>query len=281
VETLGDADMKSERYRLCRAALAPAILVTLAIAGCGPAKPQVILESPANYPATWEDRKLYHTPQAYIYARSETAAGEADAWLKEVKKYVKREYKRDLDKGVVVVMDPMDAPIARSLEDELAIERDPAIMPTQPRHSKTVEELRKKMTDEGIPEMPMVRGATLPLVESPRWAVLFLNTPPTCWAVTAPSHELAVECGIDVTAGALRKKKPDLTPEQARKAASMFSGTMAKGFEIPRGDMVFILWVQQQKDWSDEQRRTAIIKRLRYTCQSNWLPAPKDEDLEW
>jgi hypothetical protein len=257
-----------------------AILVAISAAGCGPAKPQVVLDTPENYPAKWGERTLYHTPQGYIYARSETAAGEADAWLKEVKKYIKREYKRDLDKGVVVVLDPVDSPIVRTLEEEMALERDPSIMPTQPRKPKTVAELRKKMADEGIPEAPSVRGVTIPLTRE-KLRQMDFSLPPTCWAVAAPSHELAVECGIDVGAAALRKKKPELTPEQARKGASMFSGTMAKAFEITRGDPVFILWVQQQKDWSDDQRRESIVKRLRYTCQSNWLPAPKDEDLEW
>ncbi|HVP10875.1 MAG TPA: hypothetical protein VMV94_06750 [Phycisphaerae bacterium] len=257
-------------------------VVTAAVfaAGCGPAKPQVILDTPTNYPAKCGDRTLYHTPQGYIYARSETAAGEADTWLKEVKKYVKQEYKRDLGKGIVVVMDPVDQPVARTIEEELVMERDPSIMPTQPRRPKTPEELRKKMADQGVPEAPMVRGTPLPLTPA-KLRQMGLGVPPASWAVAAPSHELAVECGTDVGAGALHKKKPDWTPEQAKKAASMFGSSFAKAFEISRGDAVFMLWAQQQKDWSDEQRRNAILKRQRYTCQSNWLPAPKDEDLEW
>jgi hypothetical protein len=272
--------MQSTWNSACRLLLGSAFLAAIWAIGCGPAKPQVVLDAPENYPAKLGDRKLYHTPQAYIYARSETAAGEADGWLKEVKKYVKREYKRDMDKGVVVVMDPVDAPLVRTMEEEMALERDPSIMPTQPRRPKTVAELRRKMADQGIPEAPSVRGATIPLTHE-KLRQMGLDAPPTCWAVAAPSHELAVECGIDVGAGALRKKKPDLTSEQARKGASMISGTMAKGFEIPRGDVVFLVWTQRQKDWSDDQRRDAILKRLRHTYQSNWLPAPKDEDLEW
>ena len=153
-------------------------------------------------------------------------------------------------------------------------------MPTQPRRPKTPEELRKKMAEQGVPEVPSVRGATVPLTRD-KLRQMGLETPAASWAVAAPSHELAVECGIDVMTAVLRKKKPEMTAEQARKGASMVSGMMAKGFEIPRGDTVFTLWAEQQKDWSDEQRRNAIVKRQRYTCQSNWLPAPKDEELEW
>ena len=61
----------------------------------------------------------------------------------------------------------------------------------------------------------------------------------------------------------------------------MFGGMFAKPFEMPRGDPVFILWAQQQGDWSDDPRRDAIGKRLRYTFKTNGLPVPKDEDLEW
>jgi hypothetical protein len=248
--------------------------------GCGPARPKVLLESPAEYPDNWADRQLYHTPQGYIYARSETAAGEADEWLKEVKGYIKRKYKSELGKGVVVVMEPADEPVARTLEDELALERDPALMPTKPRKPKTVEEFRRKMADEGIPEGAMVRGATIPLPAG-RLRQMGLNAAAADWAVAAPSHALAVDCGIEVGASALRKKKPDLTPEQARKGASMFGSSFAKGFEITRGDPVFVLWAQRQKDWSDDQRREAIKERMRHTCRSHWLPAPKNEDLEW
>jgi len=92
---------------------------------------------------------------------------------------------------------------------------------------------------------------------------------------------LAVECGIEVGTAALRKNRPNIPEEQSRKAANMMGGTLAKAFEITRGDPVFWLWAERQREWSDDKKRDAIRDRIRHTCRSNGLPPPKDEDLEW
>jgi hypothetical protein len=252
----------------------------LVASGCGPTPPKVILETPKDFPAKLGERKLYHTPQAYIYARTDVAAGEADQWVKEVRDYVQRKYQRDLGKGVVIVMDPADEPIVQTLEEEMVLERDPTLITAPPRKPKSIAEIRKKLADEGVPEGPSIRGTTIPL-SGQMLRRLGLNLPDMPWAVAAPGHELAVECGIDVGTSVFRKKKPELTPEQARKMASMVSGTLAKSFEIVRGEPVLILWVQRQDDWPAEQKREEIRERIRHTFRANWLPAPKEEDLEW
>lgn len=265
---------------LSRLAVGMIALGAIVAAGCGPSKPSVVLEAPKDYPAALGAKTLYHTPQGYIYAASEIAAGEADGWLKEVKSYVKHTYKRELGKGVVIVMEPSDRPVAATLEEELAMERDPTLIVTPPRKPKPVEDLRRRLAEKGMPEQAMLRGVTVPLTAE-KLRQLGLQLPGVPWAAATPSHALAVECGLDVAVGAICKQRPDITPEQARRAASWMPGNLAKAFEITRGDPVFILWTQQQKDWSDDQRRQAILERLRHTCRSNWLPAPKDEDLEW
>ncbi len=255
-------------------------LVALCGVGCGPGKPELLAESPKGYPTVFGERRLYHTPRGYIYARSEEKAGEADQWLKEVRGYVKRKHKRELGKGVVIVMDPTDEPVASTLEQTLALERDPVLMPVPPRHPKSSEELRAKMAKDGVPEAAMVRGATIPLSAS-KLREMGLELPSVEWAVAAPSHDLAVECAIDVGAGVARKKRPDLTEEQARKVGALVSGSLAKGFELARGNPVFVLWAQRQGDWSAEQKCVAILERLKHTLRSNWLPVPRDEELEW
>lgn len=250
------------------------------ITGCGPQPPKIVLEAPPDVPAEYNGRKLFHTPQAYIYARNKEAAGEADRWVTDVKKYIKRNYKCELEKGLVVVMDPGDPPVAQTLEEAYLLERDPAIMVTTPRHAKSLADLRKRMAAEGLPEPPSVKGMSLVLPPRKRQE-LRLENPATAWAAVAPSHALAVECGIEVGAAGLRKKKPEWTEEQSRKAATMFKDSLAKAFEIGRGNPVLIAWVQRQSDWSDDQRREAILKYIRHVFKSNWLPAPKEEDLEW
>jgi hypothetical protein len=269
----------TDRMRFFARAIFPALVAVCCI-GCGPKKPELLAESPKGFPTTVGERRLFATPRGYIYARSEEKAGDVDQWLKEVQGYIRREYKRELDRGVVVVMDPTDQPIACTLEEELAIERDPALLPVPPRHPKRPEEYREKMSKDGVPEAAMVRGATIPLTAS-RLRAMGVDLPSVEWAVAAPSHELAEDCATDVGAGVAKKKKPELTNEQARRIGAFVSGSLVKGFELSRGDPVFVLWAQRQGDWSAEQKCAAILERLKHTLRSNWLPVPKDEELEW
>lgn len=254
-------------------------LVALVLAGCGPSKP-VLLDRPADWPVACGARKLFNSPDAYIYARDEADVAEAAGWVKETRDYINRKYRAELGKGLVLVQSPGDAPVVSTLEQELALERDPANVVTPMRHPQSAAELRNRLAAEGVPEGPTVRGATVPLPPD-KLAALGLRLPPLPWAVAAPSHALAVGCAVEVGTAAFRKKRPDLSEEQARKLADLTKNTLAKSFEIGRGDVVFILWAQQQKGWSDDQRREAILSKLRQTFRSNWLPVPTDEALGW
>ncbi len=240
----------------------------------------MLLERPAEFPATWERRALFNTPSAYIYARNEQAAGEADRVVKEVAAYVQRRHKRELGKGLVWIREPDDTPAARTLEEVDDLKNDPGLVRTPPAKEKPVAEVRREMSENGIPEAPTVRGASLPL-SSTRLRRLGLDAPDVPWAVTFPSQALAEACGVEVFAPALRKKQPSLSVAEARDAASRFSGLTAKPFLMTRGQPVFVMWAQQQADWSDDQRRDAIRRYIRDVCRANGLPAPRDDDLSW
>lgn len=249
-------------------------------AGCGPRPPKVVLDAPGGMPRDLAGRQLFHTPQAYIYARSDLAAGEVDRMVKDVATYIEREHDRELGKGLVIVMDPQDAPIAATLEAQFLLETDPSIMVTRPSHPKTVKEVRQRLRDEGIPEGPSVRGTSLPIPEA-KLGDLGVVSVGSSWAVAVPSKDLAEECGIEVAVGALRKKRPDISEDRARRATASLSGTMAKPFEINRSIPIFVYWAQSQSDWSDRQRRDAIRGFIKHVFRSNWLPVPSDEELQW
>lgn len=249
-------------------------------AGCGPKAPKEILEAPPDYPAVLGARKLYHTPLAYIYARFDADAGDADRWLRDMQKYIRDKYDGELDKGIVVVMSPEDVPLATTLEDQMAIERDPSLMVTRPRNPKSVEDVRKRMREEGIPEAAMVRASPLPLSREELRKLGFANQSAP-WAVAAPSHALAEQSGVEVGIAALRKKRPDISEEQARSVVRRMASSFAKPFEMVRPIPVFILWAQGRKDWSDDQRREAIREQIKHLYRSNWMPVPSDEELQW
>lgn len=254
--------------------------VALAVAGCGPRPPEVILDRPPDFPEAVGARRLFHTPNAYIYARNDVDAGEADRWVREIKSYIKRKHKADLEKGVVLVMDPADPPVIDTLEEQVLLDRDPSIMVTRPRKPKSVEEVRKRLVDEGVPEKPMVRGTSV-VVPRSITKEMELKLPDVPWVVAAPSHALAIECGVEVGVGALRKKRPDISEEQARKVVRSLENSFAKPFEMVRGTPVYIAWVQRQAQWTDAERREAILDYLRHLYRSNWIPVPSEDELQW
>ncbi|QDV89235.1 hypothetical protein RAS2_02990 [Phycisphaerae bacterium RAS2] len=257
-------------------------LLLTVVSGCAPkaGPPKVVLAAPTDVPTDWQGKKLYNTPNAYIYAATPESAGEADRWLAELKSYISRKHKATLDKGVVIVAEPGDAPVAPTLEEQLAMEVDPALIVTAPRNPKTAAEIRKRLDEEGIPEAPMARAASLPL-SAARLAALGLNVPRADWAVVAPSHALASQSGVEVVAASLRKKNPKIDEPRSLELARKFPDMAAKPFEIVRPQPAFVLWAQRQKDWSDSQRREAILDYLKHVLRSHWLPVPEDDELGW
>lgn len=272
--------MKLSRRRYLHVLTLELGFMAIFASACGPQPPSKLLEAPADYPPTVGGRKLYHTPNAYIYARSEQDAGDADRWVRDLKDYIHDKYDAELEKGIILVMSPEDAPLASTLEEQMVLERDPSLMVTQPSHPKRVEEVRKRMQEEGIPEAAMVRAAPLPLTTDER-RKLGLGAQNAPWAVAAPSHALAEKSGIEVGTAALRKKRPDVTEEKARSLVTSMSKSFAKPFEMVRPIPVFVLWTQRQEDWTDDQRREAIREQIKQLYRSNWMPVPKDEELEW
>ncbi|MHC4272804.1 MAG: hypothetical protein ACYSUR_03940, partial [Planctomycetota bacterium] len=83
------------------------------MAACG--GPQTRLDPPAGWPLQWAERSLYHTPNAYIYASSDGAAGEADRFVGGQARSFRRQHDRDPAKGLVVVTDKGDSPYTEDL----------------------------------------------------------------------------------------------------------------------------------------------------------------------
>jgi len=83
-------------------------LLLLLVTGCAPA---VLNPNPQGWPQQWQGRQLYTTPNAYVYASNEIAAGEMDrlviAAVKDLKKYTNHSPKRLL----VIATDVNDPPV--------------------------------------------------------------------------------------------------------------------------------------------------------------------------
>ena len=80
-------------------------LIGVLWAGCAP---KVLLEAPPEWPGQWSQRELYHTPNAYIYASSDAAAGYADRMTERVVKDLADMGEGTAHKGLIIVTDKGD-----------------------------------------------------------------------------------------------------------------------------------------------------------------------------
>ncbi len=123
--------------------------------GCGPA---VVLDYPDHFPEKWSGRKLYHTPNAYIYASNPFAAREADQAVIRVADFFLREKTGATSgKGLVLVTGRWDELIDSDLVflHDLYLSRQeppkkkPELSPTELRavFQRRDEEFRKKGAD--------------------------------------------------------------------------------------------------------------------------------------
>ncbi|MCB9857936.1 MAG: hypothetical protein H6818_19810 [Phycisphaerales bacterium] len=96
------------------------LFVTAMASGCAPS---VLLKPPAEWPAEWRGRRLYHTPRALIYATSAAAAGEADRLTNGIaeKHGLPSPDQPGTSKGLVIVVDHGDAPICNDTKAWLTL----------------------------------------------------------------------------------------------------------------------------------------------------------------
>ena len=136
------------------------------LAGCGP---QTLLVRPDSWPERWSDRSLYHTPNAYIYASSAAAAGEADRFVIERVQQFQTRSGRPAAKGLVVVTDSNDDLFTPNIDSLLTIAAKGALGP----HSEDeladqfirskLAEFRDVTASVGVDPSLVCRVAALPL----------------------------------------------------------------------------------------------------------------------
>lgn len=225
-------------------------------------------------------REAFDTRHAYVLARTEQGAKNAQRLATQVADYIRKVHQRDLRKGLIVVVEPGDDPVARTLEDRLAMEQDPGLIKSPPRRTTTAAEIRNELNRGGLPERATLCGSSYPLPAARRRA-LQAPIPEVPWALVVPSDAMCNEAASDTVVAGMRRQRPDLDAEAARRAASLYVGQASKSFKLARSSQLFIVWANQQADWSDAQRREAIRTFIKKLMTAAGLPAPTDDQMDW
>ncbi len=200
--------------RMILVALPAAALLTN-LAGCGPAE---LLARPECWPEKWADRSLYHTQNAYIYASSAAAAGEADRLVSRCAKVFQDQHERRPAKGLVVVTDGNDGLFTADVESLLTIAAEGTVKPgTDEPQAQTIVKanlahFRQLTWSLGVDVSLVHRVAALPLSRAGIGRLVGLNgeqTEELGWAIAIP------------TQSALRKALWDGAPEFLEKTCGI------------------------------------------------------------
>lgn len=133
--------------------LAICMYVIGGLTGCAPSR---LLDLPEGWPTIWRGRQLYNTPNAFVYAGSAAAAGEADRLVANVASAFREEHQSEPSKPLIIVSGTRDQPIVDDQETLLRLakrseeQRETAEPMSEEEIEKEIAEMRAKMLEEGV-----------------------------------------------------------------------------------------------------------------------------------
>ncbi len=247
------------------------IALIASAAGCGPGK---LLDAPPELPTELNGRRLWHTPRAYIYAAEEATAGETDRWIAELAAHVRRTYKAELGKGLVVVIDKDEPPFVRSFEELIRLQRRTARAAAVEQHELPDDEThRRRLAGAGMTEELACRVTPFEL-DAKAIADGGLPGPmpnDLAWSISCPSESLMEKSMWQFGPKAIEEKHGKSFAVATFWAWPVAFAEAAKGFRLGRDVLVFELWTIRQDEWPIEKRRKAI---RRYTDERALVLSP-------
>lgn len=237
-----------------------------AIVGCAPA---VVLEAPADWPKEYAHRRLFNTPNAFLYAGSEEAAGEADRLIIAVARDFEKLNGRKPKKGLVFVTDAKDDFLVPNLRELVAAAKamkalQPDKTPAKDDPLAKWDETEKKMKTLGMEMDALLKALPIPLPKD--GLLLMLNLPKNVtdgadWAMAMPT-KAAVRDVVQKLIGAALKQQD--TGPLAQAMAGLLMGmvnierTVTDAFAVTRDLALYGMWVNAQADWSAEEKQKKI-----------------------
>lgn len=284
--SLGPAPADQESRALA-CAIAPTRLLCLALLGtvlfggqlaCAPAK---LLDPPAGWPVEWKNRKLFNTPNAYIYAGSDAAAGQVD----EIAARVSREFQKRTDgrpvKGLLLVNDVGEEPViadhqtyTKLMLTRSAAARNQAL--TDAQLEAQYVRIRKTMADQGTQAEMELLMTPVSLGRMDLTRMLGFESKVSdsvAWSAVISTSALIEYANRENMQSELRNRKIGLVLQVPLAPIILFEERLrnAKAF-VARDVAVFRNLAQQQADWSEEERQDETLAYMERKLNETLLP---------
>ncbi len=257
------ADSLALRGRIGRAAAW--LLGAAACGGCGPA---VLLDRPGEWPAEYAGRRLYNTPNAFIYASSVEAAGEADRLALEVARRFSSETGGRATKGLLFVQDRHDGLLLAEpqamfeLLHEGEVSQAAASAPADGAASPTWEEQKREFAEIGVPAETMLGCVGFVIRKNlldSRLGLPQAAATQSGWAATLPTRGRCGAAAREMLDAVLRRS--DLSLAQRLIVAPwtpLLEALTADTLIDAREMALYAGQVSAQADWSAERKQTVL-----------------------
>jgi len=244
-------------------------LVLAMLAGMVPGcAPRVLLDNPAGWPENWADRRLFNTPNAFIYATNKGVAGEADRLIQQVANDFRRQTGRQTPKGLLFATDVLDAPLVRDGRQWFEMtEQSKAISENRP--ALTPPELDEKWVafEQGVSELGVGADLLLQMVpfhitpeQLPHVLGFSGGTPQdVSWVLVIPTHALVRKCNQTVLRATLEKEGIGPVAQVLVAPMLALAESMAvEGTAVARNIVLFSQFARCQTDWTPEEISTEV-----------------------
>ncbi len=243
--------------------------------------PVTLLDSPVGWPIEWKNRKLFNTPNAYIYAGNDAAAGQAD----EIAARVRREFQKRtggrLVKGLLLVNDIGEQPVIADhrtytnlMLNRSAAARNQAL--TDAQLDAQYARIRQTMDEQGTQADMELLMTPITLARTDLIRMLGFDrnvTDSVAWTTVISTARLIEYANRENMQSELHNRKIGVVLQVPLAPIILFEERLrnAKAF-VARDVAVFRNLAQQQADWSEVKRQDEMLAYMERKLNETLLP---------
>ncbi|HWL93973.1 MAG TPA: hypothetical protein VNT79_10600 [Phycisphaerae bacterium] len=234
--------------------------------GCGPS---TILKNPESWPQQWCHRRLSTTPHAYLYASSDSAAGEIDRTCARVTREFVHDTEGRAGRGLIIVNDRAD-PIFQADWRAIYIASKRRAVELSGRADADAEKAwDEAMSEEKLADAGISRDLLLqmtPFALSSAEAREHLQLGPlvidqVSWVAILPTRALLREAMRKTIDAGLKQEKVGLVRRMAlAPMLAIFEPLMIDALSTMREVVIFEALASSEADWSEAHRDSVVRK---------------------